>query len=58
MTFFYCLLPSTAAVQAKDVCNTFLFVGDLNIHHHEGVVGSTTMELNHLTSQLSAVAIS
>ena len=30
-----CLLTSMAAVQAEDVCASFLFVGDLNGHHQE-----------------------
>ena len=38
---FYCLLASMAAVQAEDVCASFLFVGDLNDHHQEWL-GSTT----------------
>ena len=37
---FYCLLTSTAAVQAEDVRASFLFVGDLNGHHQEWL-GST-----------------
>ena len=41
---FYCSLASMAAVQAEDVRASFLFVGDLNIHHQE-LLGSTTM--NH-----------
>ena len=35
------LLASVAAVQAKDVCASFLFVGDLNDHHQEWL-GSTS----------------
>ena len=35
---FDCLLASMAAVLAADVRASFLFVGDLNGHHH-GVVG-------------------
>ena len=35
---FYCLLASMPAVQAEDVCASFLFVGDLNGHHQEGWV--------------------
>ena len=31
---FDCLLASMAAVQAEDVRASFLFVGDLNGHHH------------------------
>ena len=38
---FYCLLTSIAAVQAEEVRASFLFVGDLNGHHHEWL-GSTT----------------
>ena len=30
-----CLLTAMAAVQAADVCASFLFVGDLNGHHQE-----------------------
>ena len=30
---FYCLLASMAAMQAKDVRASFLFVGDVNGHH-------------------------
>ena len=41
---FDCLLASMAAVQAEDVCASFLFVGDLNGCHQERL-GSTTM--NH-----------
>ena len=40
-TIFDCLLTSMAAVQAEDVRASFLFVGDLNGHHHEWL-GSTT----------------
>ena len=36
-----CLLTAMAAVQAADVCASFLFVGDLNGHHQEWL-GSTT----------------
>ena len=38
---FDCLLASMAAVQAEDVCASFLFVGDLNGHQQEWS-GSTT----------------
>ena len=38
---FYCLLASMAGVQAEDVRASFLFVGDLNVHHQEWL-GSTT----------------
>ena len=37
---FYCLLASMAAMQAQDVHDSFLFVGDLNGHHREWL-GST-----------------
>ena len=36
-----CLLTAMAAVQAADVCASFLFVGDLNGLHQEWL-GSTT----------------
>ena len=39
------LLVSIAAVQAEDICASFLFVGDLNGHHQEWL-GSTTTN-NH-----------
>ena len=40
---FDCLLTSVSAVQAEDVCASFLFVGDLNGHHQEmDLLGSTT----------------
>ena len=38
---FDCLLASMAAVQAEDVCASFLFVWDLNVHQEW--LGSTTM---------------
>ena len=38
---FDCLLASMAAVQAEDVCASFVFVCDLNGHHQEWL-GSTT----------------
>ena len=41
--FFYCLLESMAAVQAEDVRASFLFVGNLNGHHHKWL-GSTATE--------------
>ena len=49
-----------AAVQAEDVCASFLFVGDLNGHHQEWV-GSTTTNchgVQPLTLQLCLVATS
>ena len=39
---FDCLLASMAAVQAEDICASFLFVGDLNCHHHEWLDSTTT----------------
>ena len=39
---FYCLLASMAAVQAEDVRASFLFVGDLNVHHQEWLGFMTT----------------
>ena len=36
------LLTSMAAVQAEDVCTSFLFVGDLNGHHQEWFCSATT----------------
>ena len=38
---FECLLASIAAVQAEDIRDSFLFVGDLNSQHQEWL-GSTT----------------
>ena len=39
---FDCFLTSMAAVQAEDVRATFLFVGDLNVHHQEWLASLTT----------------
>ena len=39
---FDCLLTSMAAVQAEDVRASFLFVGNLNGHHHEWLGFTTT----------------
>ena len=39
---FDCLLTSMAAVQAEDMCASFLLVGDMNDHHQEWL-GSTTI---------------
>ena len=39
---FDCLLASMAAVQAEDISASFLFVGDLNGHHHKWLGSSTT----------------
>ena len=57
---FRCLLASMVAVQAEDVRASFLFVGDLNVHHQEWLDSTTTSrhELQPLTSQTSPVAIS
>ena len=38
---FDCLLALMAAMQAEDICASFLFVGDLNGHLQEWL-GSTT----------------
>ena len=35
---FDCLITSMAAVQAEDVHDSFLFVGDLNDHHRSGLL--------------------
>ena len=43
---FYCLLASMAAVQAEDVCASFLFVDDLNGHHQQWL-GSIYPEWPH-----------
>ena len=42
---FDCLLTSMAAVQAEDVRESFLFVGDLNGHHQEWLGSTTTNRL-------------
>ena len=34
---FDCLLASMAAMQAQDVRDSFLFVGDFNFHHRDPV---------------------
>ena len=47
--FFYCLLASTAAVQAEDIRAAFLFVGHLNGHHQEWL-GSTTTNRHGVAS--------
>ena len=39
---FHCLLTSMAAVQAEDMCASFLFVGDLNGQHQEWLGSITT----------------
>ena len=39
---FICLLASMAGVQAEDVHASFLFVGDLNLHHQEWLGSMTT----------------
>ena len=39
---FDCLLASMAAMQAEDVCASFLFVSDLNGHHQEWLSSTTT----------------
>ena len=49
-----------AAVQAEDICASFLFVGDLNGHHQEWLGFTTTNRhgVAALTSQQCPVAIS
>ena len=55
---FDCLLASMAAVQAEDVCASFLFVCNLNGHHQEWLGSTTTNRLGvALTPQQSPVAI-
>ena len=39
---FYCLLTSMAVVQAEYVRASFLFVSDLNGHHQEWLISTTT----------------
>ena len=39
---FDCLLTSMAVVQAEDVRGSFLFVCDLNDHHHKWLGSATT----------------
>ena len=51
---FYCILASMAAVLAEDIRPSFLFLGDVNGHHQEWL-GSTIMELQPFTWQLSLV---
>ena len=47
--FYYCLLASMAAVQTDHIRASFLFVGDLNGHHHEWL-GSTTTNRHGLAA--------
>ena len=39
---FDCILISIAAMQAEDMRASFLYVGDMNGHHHEGLGSRTT----------------
>ena len=57
---FDCMLTSMAAVQTENIRASFLFVGDLNVIIRGSWVlpPQTVMELQHLTLQLSPVAIS
>ena len=57
---FDCLLASMAAVQAEDICASFLFVGDRMTIIRSGWVLPlrTVMELQLFNSQLSLVGIS
>ena len=41
-SIYDCLMTSVAAVQAEDVCASFLFVVDLNGHHQEWLGSVTT----------------
>ena len=50
-----CLLTAMAAVQAADARVSFLFVGDLNGHHHEWL-GSTTTN-RHLVAALDFATV-
>ena len=55
---FDCLLMSMAAVQVEDVRASFLFVSDLNGHHHEWL-GSTSTNRHGVTAfDFETVAIS
>ena len=53
---FDCLLASMAAVQAEDVCASFLFVGDLNGHHQEWLFSMTTNRHGVAAFDLAAVS--
>lgn len=44
-----CLFVSIAAVQADDVCASFLFLGDLNCHNQEWL-GSMATNLHNVAS--------
>ena len=56
---FHCLLASMAAVQAEDVRESFLFLGDLNGHHQEwlGSITTTVLEFQPLTSSFDQLFI-
>ena len=53
---FYCLLASKAAVQTEDIRASFLFVGDLNGHHHEWLRSTTTQRHGVATFDFSTVS--
>ena len=55
-----CLLTSMAAVQAEDVCASFLFVGDLNGHHQDWLDSTTSNRhgVATINFELCLVAIS
>ena len=56
---FYCLLASMAAVQAEDVRESFLSLGDLNGHHQEwlGSITTTVLEFQPLTSSFDQLFV-
>ena len=43
LKIFDCFLESVAAMQAEDICASFLFVGDLNGHHEEWFCTTSTI---------------
>ena len=53
---FDCLLASMVAVQAEDVCASFLFVGDLNGHHQEWLGSMTTFRHGVAAFDLATVS--
>ena len=54
--FFDCLLASLTAVQAEDVCASFLFAGDLNGHHQEWLGSTTTNPLGDAAFDFATVS--
>ena len=53
---FDCLLASLTAVQAEDVCASFLFEGDLNGHHQEWLGSTTTNRLGDAAFDFATVS--